>query len=335
MLIKGPDTQTHTHTHTQRERERERERDNDGITLLPPDQYWDEIAELTGDPSWSHWHMRSLIKKLERDLYVPRETPDHGFDRYLGYYALSRGSAAALGPTERAKSTDFDTVARRYINHLSTDRDSEADVYQMPFKVDGRAFPVQQYWPRRVIEEGQHSGRRRPARALASDLRITTSTPSLQSFPPNSPFLSTAAPSATMTVFRWVESKWNRSVSYHLLPEIFKWTSGVAKNSTSDIYAYSLAGHTTGFVLPRGPYPDIFYTYTPTILKAKSRNPVQRSHPEDQRSSQHATVNFEFFHEKDDTDLQALVQGLEIVHKAYAAIPAPHTHWRALSWLRD
>jgi choline dehydrogenase len=48
-----------------------------------PDNEWDYIAELTGDESWGHQHMRRHLMDLENCTYVPHGTPGHGFDGYL------------------------------------------------------------------------------------------------------------------------------------------------------------------------------------------------------------------------------------------------------------
>ena len=48
-----------------------------------PDNEWDYIANLTGDSSWSHTHMRRHLMDLENCTYVPRGTPGHGFDGYI------------------------------------------------------------------------------------------------------------------------------------------------------------------------------------------------------------------------------------------------------------
>ncbi|PVH71670.1 GMC oxidoreductase [Cadophora sp. DSE1049] len=48
-----------------------------------PDNEWDYIADLTGDESWGHTHMRRHLTNLENCTYVPRGTPGHGFDGYI------------------------------------------------------------------------------------------------------------------------------------------------------------------------------------------------------------------------------------------------------------
>ncbi|KAG5757947.1 hypothetical protein H9Q72_013910 [Fusarium xylarioides] len=48
-----------------------------------PDNEWDYIANLTGDASWGHEHMRRHLMNIENCTYVPEGTPGHGFDGYL------------------------------------------------------------------------------------------------------------------------------------------------------------------------------------------------------------------------------------------------------------
>ncbi|KAL0935551.1 Oxygen-dependent choline dehydrogenase 4 [Colletotrichum truncatum] len=48
-----------------------------------PDNEWDYIAELTGDETWSHQHLRRHLMDLENCTYVPQGTPGHGFDGYI------------------------------------------------------------------------------------------------------------------------------------------------------------------------------------------------------------------------------------------------------------
>lgn len=51
--------------------------------LLPPDNEWRNIAELTGDDSWLPEKMREHFTALERNGYVAPDTPGHGFDGYI------------------------------------------------------------------------------------------------------------------------------------------------------------------------------------------------------------------------------------------------------------
>ena len=50
---------------------------------LPPDNDWDNIAEITGDESWRSANMRHYYQRLEDCQYRPPGTPSHGFDGYI------------------------------------------------------------------------------------------------------------------------------------------------------------------------------------------------------------------------------------------------------------
>ncbi|KAL9946377.1 hypothetical protein D7B24_003320 [Verticillium nonalfalfae] len=56
---------------------------NSALTVQPANSDWDYIKDLTGDDSWGAAHMGDLFIKLERNQYLPRGTPGHGFDGYL------------------------------------------------------------------------------------------------------------------------------------------------------------------------------------------------------------------------------------------------------------
>ncbi len=59
------------------------------ITIYPHKSDWDEIARITGDPSWNDDNMRQYFERLERCQYVersadPQDNPTrHGFDGWL------------------------------------------------------------------------------------------------------------------------------------------------------------------------------------------------------------------------------------------------------------
>ncbi|KAL3420276.1 GMC oxidoreductase [Phlyctema vagabunda] len=123
---------------------------NGGLTVRPSDWDWDNLANITGDLSWRHEEMLHYFEGLERNLYLPEDTPGHGFSGYMPVgvgnktlieqqdqiMSVAQGSAAALGFTERSKSNDFDVVANWDINEDRPDRDFQNDVYQMPYKKD-------------------------------------------------------------------------------------------------------------------------------------------------------------------------------------------------------
>ncbi|KAF4432129.1 hypothetical protein F53441_13848 [Fusarium austroafricanum] len=51
--------------------------------IWSPDNEWDYIANLTGDDSWDHRHMRRHLKDLENCTYVSEGTLGHGFEGYV------------------------------------------------------------------------------------------------------------------------------------------------------------------------------------------------------------------------------------------------------------
>ncbi|KAI8958390.1 putative GMC oxidoreductase [Daldinia sp. FL1419] len=125
---------------------------NGGLTVRPSDWDWDNFVNLTGDSSWAHEHMLEYFEKIERNLFLPKSTPGHGFSGYQPVsrgekslfekepqiLAVAQGSAAASGFTARSTSQDFDVIAQQDINELSLDRDLRNDVYQISFKKDER-----------------------------------------------------------------------------------------------------------------------------------------------------------------------------------------------------
>lgn len=50
---------------------------------LPPDNDWEAIANLTGDPSWKASNMRHYFEQIEKCNYLPTGTKGHGFDGWL------------------------------------------------------------------------------------------------------------------------------------------------------------------------------------------------------------------------------------------------------------
>lgn len=57
--------------------------------IWSPDNEWDYIANLTGDRTWSHHHMRQHFAALENCTYVPRGAPGHGYNGYIEVNELS------------------------------------------------------------------------------------------------------------------------------------------------------------------------------------------------------------------------------------------------------
>ncbi|GJN80681.1 choline dehydrogenase protein [Purpureocillium lilacinum] len=123
---------------------------NGGVTVYPSEWDWDNIANVTGDKTWGHEHMRSYFEKLERNTFLPKGTPGHGFSGYqpVGVgdgaifakdqqiLAVAQGSAAALGFKKRSESHDWDVILKKDSNGEIPDRDLQNDAYQLSFKRD-------------------------------------------------------------------------------------------------------------------------------------------------------------------------------------------------------
>ncbi|KAM0324573.1 hypothetical protein ACHAQA_007958 [Verticillium albo-atrum] len=129
---------------------------NGGLTVLPSNWDWDNVVEITGDESWGHEEMLHYFTRIERNLYLPDGTPNHGFSGYqpVGVgekhlfeqepqiLSVAQAAAAFLGYENRSLSTDFDVITNKDINKIKPGRDTENDIYQLTFKKDemGRRY---------------------------------------------------------------------------------------------------------------------------------------------------------------------------------------------------
>ncbi|KAM6515070.1 hypothetical protein FSOLCH5_009309 [Fusarium solani] len=116
---------------------------NAGLTVLPSDSDWEYIEKLTGDRSWNPHHTRSLFVKLERNHYLPRGTPGHGFDDYLetnmgnGSIFLSSPQATEIFGAMAAEAgqnpKDLSKLLGTDPNQLSPDRDHKTGLSGLSF----------------------------------------------------------------------------------------------------------------------------------------------------------------------------------------------------------
>lgn len=121
-----------------------------------PDNEWDYIANLTGDASWTHEHMRQHFVDIENCTYVPSGTPGHGFESYIQvlspttllYVPANRAQSShvkhtpALAPLNVARYVqqifaESDNFVPENIEHMAQlfDRDinrSDTDRYATP-----------------------------------------------------------------------------------------------------------------------------------------------------------------------------------------------------------
>ncbi|KAK1836659.1 hypothetical protein QBC39DRAFT_247297 [Podospora conica] len=111
--------------------------------VLPSASDWDSIGALTGDRSWSNAKFREIFKRIEKNLYLPRGAPGHGFDGYLpivgndgGVYEntpdlvdLFKSMVSAVGDNP----ADVIEMVQRDINSPSPSRDTTQGLFGLPF----------------------------------------------------------------------------------------------------------------------------------------------------------------------------------------------------------
>ncbi|KAF4463126.1 choline dehydrogenase [Fusarium albosuccineum] len=116
---------------------------------LPPDSDWDDIAELTGDESWSAENMRKHYIDLENCTYEERGTPGHGFDGFISSnrnnisYITDRPGVVdvlthAFEEVEGIEIEDAEQIGelmQRDINQIEPERYAPG-LYQLPLHID-------------------------------------------------------------------------------------------------------------------------------------------------------------------------------------------------------
>ncbi|KAH7081275.1 hypothetical protein BKA63DRAFT_404856 [Paraphoma chrysanthemicola] len=98
-----------------------------------PDNEWDYIANLTGDSSWSHEHMRRHLVDLENCTYAPEGTPGHGYDGYLESSMMNplvttgitsdnvaRFVSSIVSETEEVEAEDVQQLAQLLVRDINT-----------------------------------------------------------------------------------------------------------------------------------------------------------------------------------------------------------------------
>ncbi|KAF2872341.1 alcohol dehydrogenase [Massariosphaeria phaeospora] len=123
------------------------------ITIYPHKSDWDDLAQLTGDPSWAADKMREYFKKLERSRYLPTGIIGHGFNGWLTtmvtdltlvlqdlkLLSLVVASATAMGKNVLGlitTITGLGEVLLRDINADTPGRDGAEGLYQVPLTMD-------------------------------------------------------------------------------------------------------------------------------------------------------------------------------------------------------
>lgn len=119
------------------------------ITIYPHESDWSNIAELTGDTSWAPNNMRRYFNRLERCGYLPRGTPGHGFNGWLGtnradlnlalgdfkIVSIVAAAATAMGHTIFGlipeKISQLLGLLVRDVNSVDPRRDTTEGLYQL------------------------------------------------------------------------------------------------------------------------------------------------------------------------------------------------------------
>ncbi|KAH8887907.1 alcohol oxidase [Thozetella sp. PMI_491] len=115
-------------------------------TLLPNDADWDYIANITGDASWKHDGMRAIFEKVERNHYLPTNTPGHGFTGFMdtynsrsSYYNRTPGKVAQFKTLVSQLGGDpsqIFSLLERDVNYVSDHRDTDNGEFGLPSHTD-------------------------------------------------------------------------------------------------------------------------------------------------------------------------------------------------------
>ncbi|KAL2270614.1 hypothetical protein VTJ83DRAFT_2798 [Remersonia thermophila] len=132
---------------------------------LPSDSDWNYHAEVTGDDSWRAENMHNIFVKIEKNNYLPRGTPNHGFDGWfqtqMGAMSQSRISplqgnrvmqefARDLGLTQ-----SMSNLLIRDPNEITPNRDQTSSIYGA---VNHQYANGQRYASRDYIQAAVQSG---------------------------------------------------------------------------------------------------------------------------------------------------------------------------------
>ncbi|KAJ2897740.1 uncharacterized protein MKZ38_004416 [Zalerion maritima] len=118
---------------------------NAQVASLPANSDWDEIAELTGEESWSAESMREIFETIEKNVFLPEGTEGHGFD---GWVTINQAGADPYNTTAlkdiygtfaealgEDSGSAFDLLAQDG-NSPDPERDFVEGMYGMPSHVD-------------------------------------------------------------------------------------------------------------------------------------------------------------------------------------------------------
>ncbi|KAI0483412.1 hypothetical protein F4859DRAFT_503053 [Xylaria cf. heliscus] len=118
--------------------------------VLPPDNDWEYIAELTGDDSWRAQKMRDYFIQLERNVYTDGQKPGHGYDGYIssnmnnisyvlnrpGFVDIVRSSIQETEGIEVESQEQLTELLQRDMSRIDVDRYEQEGVFRFPLHVN-------------------------------------------------------------------------------------------------------------------------------------------------------------------------------------------------------
>jgi choline dehydrogenase len=142
------------------------------VAVLPPNEDWDHIAELTGDDSWCAKNMQRYFKRLELNNYLPKDSRVHGFD---GWFETNLGDRSALNAIQPAVSAALEVTTghRPPLNNPlkglvmdinNWDPEQKDGVYQVPIHMTGggRRSSPRDFLVATANAKNAHGGKRYP-----------------------------------------------------------------------------------------------------------------------------------------------------------------------------
>ncbi|RYP49342.1 hypothetical protein DL769_011085 [Monosporascus sp. CRB-8-3] len=112
------------------------------VSLLPSESDWDYVMNVTGDTSWSHDNMQKIFERIEKNIYLPEDTPGHGFSGFFqtnkddgSYYTRNPRVATVLGAMVKLIGLDPSKVLdyiRSDANLLDPKRDFKQGLWGQP-----------------------------------------------------------------------------------------------------------------------------------------------------------------------------------------------------------
>ncbi|KLU81183.1 choline dehydrogenase [Magnaporthiopsis poae ATCC 64411] len=109
-------------------------------TWFPSDSDWNYHYEVTGDESWKAANMRKIFERIEKNNYMPKGTPGHGFDGWfqtqMGTMMQSRNGVPLVGnrimdmyARDLNLTSPMSSLLVRDPNAVSSTRDQEQSIY--------------------------------------------------------------------------------------------------------------------------------------------------------------------------------------------------------------